>query len=313
MQGLKEPFSVVVPVKKEANLLRDSLPACYRLNPDEIVVCFDKPAPKECLQVVDKTSSKHPEIRTKILEVERNPEYRFHQAWVRRQGFRETKNNRVLTADVDLIVNANVLKAIELVGRNDIGLVSCSKLPSVSGLLGFWRTTGDQLVRWFIQIPHFTGLYCIWKPYWLDSEDERIKELENPRNALGAYVFVGEDTFLLNCMRRKHRVIFLPDIGAYCMTPNMEDLSHIQFESGRFLQTRGRRFHRILIQSVLTARMEQVQGYLYEKQSRHSIPLVDPISFPYLDVGSQAPAGRTIYEILRDRIKASLSLRVPRA
>jgi hypothetical protein len=238
-----------------------------------------------------------------MLEVGLNPEFRFHQAWVRREGFRAAENERILTVDVDLIINANVLKAVNLVGCNDVGLVSCSKFHPVGGLFGLWRAAGEQIVRWFVRVNNFTGLYCMWRPFWLDSEDERIKELANARTASGPFVSVGEDTFLLNCMQAKHRVIFLPDIGAYCMTPYMEDLRHIQFERGRYLQTQRRKFLRLLIQSILTARFGQVQGYLYQKRSRQHIATIDPTTYPYERIGVLKERERTIPEILRDRIK----------
>ena len=293
-------FTIVMPVKDETNLLRDSLHSCYRVRPAEVIICTDKPAPPDCVRVVTEISSHYTNTRTRIIEVEKNPNFRFHQAWVRREGFRAAENDRILTVDVDLIVNANVLKAVALVGRDDVGGASCLTFHSVGGPLGLWRATSEQLLRWLTQRPESTGLYCIWKPYWLDSEDERIKELENVRNARGPLVLVGEDNFLLHCMAAKHRVVCLPDIGAYCMTPYSIDLSRSQFEQGRYMQSRGTKFHRLLIQSILTARTKQVQGYIYQKHSKQAVPDIDPTKFPYK--GRVTP-GRTIAEIFRNRLK----------
>ena len=298
----EKPFTIVMPVKDEAALLRDSLPSCYRVRPAEVIICTDKPAPSDCVRVVNVISSRYTNTRTRIIEVEQNPSFRFHQAWVRREGFRAAENDRILTVDVDLIVNPNVLKAVALVGRDNVGLASCLTFHSVGGLLGLWRATSEHLLRWLIQSTDSTGLYCIWRPYWLDSEDERIKELENVRNASGPLVLVGEDNFLLHCMAAKHRVVCLPDIAAYCMAPYSIDLSRSQFEQGRYMQFRGTKFHRLLIQSILTARMKQVQGYLYQKHSQQTIPAIDPNTFPYKGRTSKQ---RTIGEILRGKIIGS--------
>jgi hypothetical protein len=290
-----------MPVKDEAALLRDSLPSCYRVRPAEVIICTDKPAPPDCVRVVNEIASRYTNTRTRIIEVEQNPSFRFHQAWVRREGFRVAENDRILTVDVDLIVNANVLKAVALVGRDNVGLASCLTFHSVGGLLGLWRATFEQLLRWLIQRPDLTGLYCVWRPYWLDSEDERIKELENVRDASGPLVLVGEDNFLQHCMAAKHRVVRLPDIGAYCMTPYSIDLSRSQFEQGRYVQFRGTKFHRLLIHSILTARMKQVQGYIYQKHSKRPVPDIDPNGYPYKGRPTQR---RTIAEVFRDRLKA---------
>ena len=294
-------FTIVMPVKDEIALLRDSLPSCYRVRPAEIVVCFDKPAPSDCVRVVKEISSRYSSTRTRIIEVERNPEFRFHQAWVRREGFRTAENDRILTVDVDLIVNANVLKAVALVGRENVGAASCQTFHSIGGFLGLWRATSEQLLRWLMQKPESTGLYCIWRPYWLDSEDERIKEMENVRNSSGPLVLVGEDNFLLHCMAAKHRVVCLPEIGAYCMTSYSIDLGRSQFEQGRYMQFRGTKFHRLLVQSILTARMKQVQGYIYQKHSKLPVPDIDPTKFPYKGSVTQR---RTIAEIFRNRLRS---------
>jgi hypothetical protein len=289
-----------MPVKDETALLRYSLPSCYRVRPSELIVCTDKPAPQDCVNIVKSVALLYPNTQTRIIEVERNPEFRFHQAWVRREGFRAAANDRILTVDVDLIINTNVLKALAMVGRDNVGGASCLTFHSVGGLLGLWRATSEQLLRWLIQSTDSTGLYCIWRPYWLDSEDERIKELENVRNANGPLVLVGEDNFLLHCMAAKHRVVCLSDIGAYCMTPYSIDLNRSQFEQGRYKQFRGTKFHRLLIQSILTARMKQVQGYIYQKHSKRPVPDIDPTKFPYM---GKVMRRRTIAEIFRSRLK----------
>ena len=273
-------FSIVMPVKDEYDLLRRSLPACYSVRPDEVVLCFDKPAPAKCVELAKDLGAKQSQIKTRIIEVERNPEWRFHQAWVRRSGFRAAEHDRILTVDVDLTINRNVLKTVDLVGKDDVGLVSCSKFYPIRGPLGFWRAVAYHLARRAHFAP-FTGLYCIFRPFWLDSEDEGIKSLEDPRTerALGSLAAVGEDTYLRNCMVPKHRVLYLREIGAYCMTRYVEDVPHMQFELGRYMAAKGISWPRVLLKSLMYARIHYLRGYLYQKRAGQEIPTYNPNTY----------------------------------
>jgi len=278
----KKKWSIVMPVKDEHDLLRHSLPACYNVDPDEIVLCFDKPAPAKCIKVAQDIAAKHRSIKTRIVEVERNPQWHFHQAWVRRSGFRAAEHDRILTVDVDLIINRNVLKALDLVGKDDVGLVSCSKFPPINGPLGFWRAVVYHLIR--ARQAHFapfTGLYCIFRPYWLDSEDEGLKNLEDPRTkrALGSLAAMGEDTYLRNCMVTKHRVRYLREVGAYCMTRYVEDVPHMQFELGRYMAAKGYSWIRVLLRTLMYGRIHYLRGYLYQKRTRQEIPTYSPQTY----------------------------------
>lgn len=261
------PFSIVVPVKDERVLLARCLKACYGVHPSEVILCFDKPAPADCLRIVEKLGAKQRNIETRTIEVERSMEWKFHQAHVRRTGFLNAKHNRILTTDVDLLVNSNVLKAVGLVGEDNIGLVSCAKTYPLKGILGLWRMMAYQIAR-RIHFAPFTGLYAIWKPFWLGSEDEDVKLLEDPRKGVTTnhIVPLGEDTYLRNCMAIKHRVIYLHDIGAHCMTPCNEDLPEIQFAAGQYFAELSENPLRVILRSLMYARIHQLRGYLYQKR-----------------------------------------------
>ena len=103
-----ESFSVVIPVKEEIGFLSSCLQSCSKLSPDEIIVATDKPADARVRRLVEKTS------RARVLEVERNEEYLFHQAWVKRRAFREARNDRILVVDVDQALTRRCLKAVDM-------------------------------------------------------------------------------------------------------------------------------------------------------------------------------------------------------
>jgi len=265
-----------------------TLPSFYAVNPSEVILCLDKPAPRQVLEVIEKVAKAcKAEDITRIIEVEHNPEYAFHQAWVRRKGFLEAKNDRILTTDIDLVINKNVLKAVEIVSRNNIGIVSCCKLRSLGSFVGLYRYLGEiflrevahRLVSFYrgegLKATSFTGLYAICRSYWLNSEDEGIKKLVNPKQILRGQnrefditqVYpTGEDTYLRDCMATQYRVIYLPDIGSICLIDYLEDHPHVQFWKGFYFASRGRSLLGALVRTVLRLQVHYFVGHLYGKK-----------------------------------------------
>jgi len=175
----------------------------------------------------------------------------------------QAKHDRILTVDVDLVIGRNVLKAVSLVGKDDIGLVSCMTLHSVRDALSLWRAVGHQLARLFIP-PGFTGLYALWRPFWLDTEDEGIKDLADPRatGVKGDPGLVGEDAYLFNCMRLRHKCVHLPDIGGRSLRDDFNDRPDVQFEIGRYYAAKGGGLGLVLIRSLGLARFHYLRGYV---------------------------------------------------
>lgn len=273
-------FSIVCPIKDEVDLIRRTLPSFYSVHPSEVMLCLDKPAPKHVVEVIRKVAKAYNtgDI-TRIVEVERNPEFAFHQAWVRRKGFLEAKHDKILTTDIDLVINKNVLKAVELVGKNDVGLVSLSKFSHPRGLTDYWRL---GVVTFLCKILHgmldpvmatttFTGLYALWKPYWLDSEpEEEIKKLVNPKQFYRgetpsleqASAITGEDTFLRDRMKEKHKCVYLRDMGAIDLRKGLENVPYVQYMVGQYFASQGRSFLVSFGRAVLRAQPYYLMGYL---------------------------------------------------
>lgn len=257
-------FSVVCPVKDELHLIPITLPSFYEVAPSEVVLCFDDPPHEPSLQLAKYIATSY-DVATKFVFVNRNKDYAFHQAWVRRRGFLEASHNKILTCDIDLVINSSVLKAVEKVGRDNIGLVSCSKMYPQKGLGRIWKNVAYELVRHVYPI-RFTGLYALYRPFWLDSEDEGIKKLTNPKQGSYGQVRMGEDSYLRDCMKRKHRCAYLKDVGATVLTFNIGDLPRIQFEHGRYFASQGYNIFRILAKAFLYWRVHIFRGWLYERR-----------------------------------------------
>ncbi len=253
-------FSIVVPVKDEIGFLGPCLQSCVRLAPDEIIVATDKPADPRIRRLADKV----PQAR--VLEVERNEEYMFHQAWVKRKAFRDAKHDRILVVDVDLVVTKRCLKAVAMLGE-DVALVSLSKLFNPKGLIRLIRSLFVLLwVKLFPRGVSTTGLYAVYRPSWMHAESqESLKRLRNPKR--GGVVNYGEDTHMFDSIKKKYRIIALRDIGCLCLSDrDIEDIPYIQFETGRLLAQR--RFLTVFRWCVINMRPLVLKGYFYQRGRR---------------------------------------------
>ena len=268
-RGNHSAFSVVIPVRDEAELIEGCFRSVAALSPDEVIFCLDDP-PHEMtvLEIMRLREALGFGKKVRILPVSRNKEYKFHQALVRRRGFLSACNDLILTVDIDNIVNQNVFRALELVGKDKIGFASCLTMHSAQGIFGVWRRLGfllsDKLVG-----PGLTGLYALWRPYWLQtSELETVKGLADARRARGQLALDGEDAHLCREMARLYRCVHLPVYGARCVRDDCNDIPRVQYEIGRYYaEVYG--FFRVLIISVILARFHLLRGYIAAKIKRY--------------------------------------------
>ncbi len=283
---MTKPFSIVTPIKNENQLILKTLPSLYQVNPDEVVLCFDKPVERHTLKIVKKIiKAYNADNITKIIEVERNHEWSYHQAYVRRTGFKKATYDRILTTDIDLIINKNVLKALNMVGKDKIGLVSCMQFRYPNNLVAFWRTIGYNILRkvFFyimktqkpsINMSIFSGLYALYRPFWRDSEDEEdVKKLISAKhlakgsaNSERTAMFIGEDRYLRDCMEKHYRVVHLEEIGAFCLSDSVRDRPVIQFEAGRWRAKHNKSFLGQIIRTVIYFHPNHFRGFIYERQ-----------------------------------------------
>lgn len=279
-------FSLVCPIKDEDEFIPLALPSFFAVNPSEIILCLDKPAPTKLKALICHVARNcHARHITRIIEVEKNPEYGYHQAWVRRRGFHEAMFPRILTTDIDIVMNRNVLKALEMVGNENIGLVSLSKFRYPNSIMHFLRLYGSSIMSKYVHhfakayrgnglsTTTFTGLYAIWKEYWLDSEpEEELKGLKSSKKSLEWEFHVvratGEDTFLRDYMEKKHKVVYLPDIGGFVLTDPMEDLPIVQFKKGIYFSLRGRNLLGALTRTFFRLQPHYFLGHLYGSRLR---------------------------------------------
>ncbi|MFX1512912.1 MAG: hypothetical protein ACFFCQ_10025, partial [Promethearchaeota archaeon] len=187
-----------------------------------------------------------------------------------------------------------VMKAIELVGNNNIGLASLSKFRQPYNLLTFLQTFGYFSLRFFyfiflrhlhrdyksgkgLQMTLFTGLYAFYRPYWRDTEDEGIKKLvptawQQDRLKLqnvnkDAYN-VGEDNYLRDCMEKKYRVLYLARMGATVIDRDKHRDPRLQYQRGRYNAKRRRSLLGAIFHTLLLVEPHYLRGFIAERRRK---------------------------------------------
>src|SRR5213080_3500828 len=200
-------FSVVVPVSEnDASLVPRTLPRWLALPADEVILCVDKPASQQLIEAIRKNS--RGDDRLRVVEVPRESGWMFHQAFVRRTGFKSAKFDKILTGDIDGIVNL--------------------QKEMRSGFFDVVQNSTRRVIRALKKEAYFTGLYALYRPYWLETEDEEsAKKIPHPLShgalereddffvglASGREAtpppYLGDDTMLKRAMLKKYRVVSL--------------------------------------------------------------------------------------------------------
>ncbi len=274
-----ERFSIVLPIRDEVDLFIRTFPYMLKLGADEIVICLDDPPNKkveDCIRNTQHNLETHgfPKGRgrtdVKVLYVGKNPEWGFHQAHVRRVGYQEAQHDLIFTLDVDVVVRPGVLKGLAHIGKNNIALASFNKLLNLKGPIDFFRSIEHQVRSRILGRRGFTGLYWLYRPWYLELMPESLVK------AIGN----GEDTLLLYQLSKQtkyHRIHF-PEIGAYCLTPNQEDLPWRQFETGVWLaiwDRKGRLLNntqRMFLRSIMSGHPHLLRGYFWAKRNNVKVP-----------------------------------------
>lgn len=240
-------FSVVMPIKDEAEVLKLSLPRIYALEPDEVIIPIE-PFP-ESIKMIERTARKCgylEKTRSMVLH-EKTPDWRFRQAYARRRGFQAARNDLILTVDADIMIDCRIKRYFSLVGKNGVGLVSFGKFP--------YPLTFARMMARLIQIVYkrhsFTGLYVFSKKAWEETEDiESLKKISR-----------GEDTHLRKCLTKKYREMFVPSVKNIVLRP--KESNRYQYLAGwnrwKIMKTD---LWRTLVSTFLYFRPFMLVGYL---------------------------------------------------
>jgi len=120
----------------------------------------------------------------------------------------------------------------------------------------------------------FTGLYALWRPYWLDSEpEEEIKKFIGVKQIWrGTHTWRnykekprGEDSFLKECLQKKHRRIYISDVGAIILRENPDYLRYLYYTYGQHAGLNGGKLRNAISYTLRYRRTDYLKGYLEVK------------------------------------------------
>ena len=218
-------FSVVVAMRdtpREREFAKKAIPSAIALNPSEMVVGIDDgPNAADLAEYIRSQAGGFTNLR--IVTVPRSSEWRLSLANVIWNCYKACGNNRVLVFDIDTILRPTVLKGRELVGHENVAVVSFTKRL-------FCRTVGDYIryasyrLRVLRSSYVFAGTYWIWRPYYFNAVD---------RDGMSKIVN-GIDSYMIYAINRdgRYSILTLKDVGVKCLDYENQFYPWRQFADG---------------------------------------------------------------------------------
>jgi len=247
----KTKFSVVTPIHNEAEYLLYSLPSIYRLDPDEVVLIFDR-CTDNSREVSEEIAEKMGFTqRTEFVEMNGpSPGWAFRKAFLRRYGYKLVRNDLILNVDADMYLDPSIQEHIQSVGRDGVGIVSFGYLDKPYSIRSFIK----RIITSLFPFKGFSGLFAFSKRAWMSTESE-----ESARR-----IILSEDSHLcINIMRNYERRFF--NTRTLHMRPNENTRRHFMRGIAYWTTVRERSTLRILLHSILMIRPAVLSGYLYAK------------------------------------------------
>lgn len=250
-------FSVVMPVHNEERLLPYSLPSVYQLNPDELVLIFDRCEDKSLQVAIRIAKLFNFTSKTKFINLnEASPDWKFRTAFVRRRGYKIAKNNIILNTDADNLLDEKIRKYLNLVGKSNIGMISFSRKQ--------YPPTFQHFVAKLISIlpknigfrkAGFSGLYAFSKKAWQDTEKE----------ASAKNVIKAEDTHLHLSMLQKYDYRFVKTNTIH-LRPREEPTTHY-LRGIMYWKLKRNPLWKAVLHSIIYFRPFMLVGYLHARYS----------------------------------------------
>ena len=214
-------FSLVVAIRDtphEREFTKRSLRASSDLQPAETIIGIDEPASRDFLDIINKSASKHRAPR--IIRVDHSDEWNMHLAHVIDECYKATTHQKILTYNIDSILQRRILDGYALVGSQTPLIMYQEKRPIkkhrdiMTGII--------YRLNQIITTPD-TGTYWLHKPAYFDCMDSiEFRKIYN-----------GYDTFLIAQIRAvvKH-IVAKSIVGAHNLDYSNNDIPWRQFECG---------------------------------------------------------------------------------
>jgi len=244
-------FSVVMPIKNDADLLAFSLPTVYRLMPSEVILLFDN-CSDDSEQVAKRIVKKYDplgRITVCINDVPETVEHKERLSYLMRLGMDSAAHGVVLVTAADIMLDPKI--------RNYMGEIT--QFPFLSfehfDFPVNWRNLVKSGLRFFPlwQDDRLSGIYAIDLKVRAECEDpEKIKSIE-----------LGEDTLMQQFVQSKYPTKFF---YAHNIHLRPKEDADRQYRRGlAYWRTARRSFLKTLVSGVISGRLNLIKGYIHAR------------------------------------------------
>lgn len=223
-------FTIILPIKGTKNELKymsKTIPSAIKLNPNEILFGLDCPLNHNLITKINELMSKNNYSKFRVIPIEKDDTWGFHLSNVIWKLYDESKNDIILTSNIDSIFRKEVMLGLDMMGKNNVAKVTFTiklYINSIGDLVryAFYR----HRVKHTDYVP--TGVFWIYRPYIFDMIN--LSEFKKILN--------GFDTYLCKTVLSKdndYKIITRKEVGVTAMTHENTDLDWRQFQSGVWL------------------------------------------------------------------------------
>lgn len=237
-------FSVVLPIHNEEELLPLSLPSVYNLDPEEVILLFDR-CNDGSFELAHKIAEACSSVdKTKFIKVNQPSDWKWRIGFLRRLGYRLAKNNIILTTDADMVLDVDIRRHLKLMSQHALVTFEYISYPiSVRNLL-------KRLCEKILPFSWLSGCYFFKKNAWQETEDlELVKKIGQ-----------GEDTNLHLSILTKYT-----STAILTKTFHLRTLHATSYERGRTHCKMKRSFLLTTLRAIALFEPSLIIGYLHEK------------------------------------------------
>lgn len=182
-----------MPIHNEYDMLRYSLEPMFALEPDEIIILFDRctDRSKELVEAVTKKVKYAGNL--KLINInDLPPDWKYHVAKLYRDGFTIARNDVILTMAGDVILDKRITNYIKEIENTNTKFISFGSKFYPASMVYFTK----RLISLVFPERGFGGIFLFSKKAWMETEDQdEVKKLPK-----------GQDTFLQMSIKKKYSV-----------------------------------------------------------------------------------------------------------
>jgi hypothetical protein len=305
---MSREWSVVLPLKDELGFLNLSLPSVLQMKPSEVVLCLDFGASPK-IEEYSRVKCEEYDVSLKVLYLKRNPDWKFHQYYVRWMGYRAATYDKIFTFDVDCVLYPDrIMVGYDMIGKDNFTFVTFRKKLIYMGVVNSLRSALYEIRRLIPRkrisvnketVP-FIGIYWLYRPYYFNLIHEDVaRDIFNGEDTLASYLITSQDTY-------KH--IHMDEIVAcWSLREGNEDLSWRQEQLGIYLGCLSRRrttlasqgfsMIRLLLMFLWKIYPRTVEGYFIGRRYPESLSKkIRSQNFEQMIMHSKYTKGRWLFD-----------------